>query len=463
MNKIKTILITTLFLPVLLTIDTFKSKRSIWRKIGYFLLVLIFFGFTWISGYQEVISLFQRTSYEAGITDKLTKVQVSGTSMLPTIKDGSEVELKSPKKYGLTRGDIVSFKNDETRELHYLKRIVGLPGEQVSFKNGTVFINGKALQEDYTLNNLPTYGNTELIDCESYTIPKDHFMVLGDNRTVSSDSRVIGFVATDAIDGVIKANIQTKYASAIRQKELAKATVDPEVFLKSLNAYRVKSGVQNLVTHTTLNQLAQKRAEQIRDKFSDWKQQLVPVDKLLEVGGYRFNKVHEFVTFGYLDEQAIIDQIFDSSLEKDQFLSNQYTEVGIGVTEKTNKECTFPVTSVILSWPAVPTYDPVVLDSWTKEISINNESLSNLQTWIGTGVDEVKLKKLIGITADMQQIATRIYNKEKNREWLTQKDYQDIQLYDQLVKQSITLNAEIFGTTQSVKGTATTKEAPRRY
>ena len=152
----------------------------------------------------------------------------------------------------------------------------------------------------------------------------------------------------------------------------------------------------------------------MRDTFDDWKKQSVPVDKLLETSGYRFNQVHEFVTFGYLDEQAIIDQIFDSPIEKDHFLSPQYTEVGIGVTEKTNKECTFPVISVIISWPAVPTYDQSVIDSWAKEISTNNQSLSNLQTWVGNSkINQEKLKKEIDIFAQMQQIATKIYNKEK--------------------------------------------------
>ncbi len=464
MNIVVKNILFAIFLPFVLLKDIYKSQRSVGRKIGYFLITALVFGLIWWNGIQEAIALFQHTSYEAGVTDKLTKVPVSGTSMLPTIKDGSEVELKSPNKYGLDRGDIVSFINEETRGLHYLKRIVGLAGEQISIKNGAVFINGKVLQEDYTLNNLPTYGNTALIDCEGYTIPKDHYMVLGDNRIVSSDSRVLGFIQEDDIDGVIKTNTGEKFASEQRQLEISKVNVSPETFLKKLNEQRIKNNSSNLVTHTTLNQLAKKRTEQIRDKFEDWKNNSVPADKMLEESGYRFNRVHEFVTFGYLDEQAIIDQIFDSPAEKDNFLSTQYTEVGIGVTEKTNKECTFPVISIILSWPAVPTYDKAVLDNWSREISINNQSLSNLQTWVGySGIDQAKLKKLINMIAEMQQIATRIYNKEKNREWLTQKDYQDIKYYDELIKQVEALDQELFASQKDVQGVSTHKEDVRRY
>lgn len=449
MKKIATDIIFAIILPLVLLWDIYKSKRSKGRKIGYFLLTIIIFGSIWWGGYKGVVSLFKYTSYETGVTDKLTKVPVSGTSMLPTIQDGSEVELKNPRKYGLERGDIVSFVNNETGGLHYLKRIVGLEGEQASIKNGTVFINGRALQEDYTLNNLPTYGNTALIDCENYTIPKNNYMVLGDNRTVSSDSRVLGFIDKADIDGVIKTNVGEKFASQQRQLEITKTSIDPQVFLKKLNEYRAKNNVAGLATHNTLNQLSKKRAEQIKDRFDDWKNKTVPADKILEESGYRFNQIHEFVTFGYLDEQAILDQILDSQSEKDHFLSTQYTEVGIGITEKTNKECTFPITSVILSWPAIPTYDQSVIDSWSKEININTQSLANLQTWVDyPGVDQNKLKQQISLVADMQQIATRIYNKQKNREWLTQKDYQDIKYYDELLKQEGALNKELFGNIQ---------------
>lgn len=460
MDMLKNILF-TFFLPLFLLKDVLRSHRHLGKKILYFVLTLIVFGIVWRNGYQEIFSLFKKTSYESGISDKIIKVPVSGTSMLPTIEDGSEIELRSPQKYGVARGDIVSFINEETRGMHYLKRVIRQPGEEISIKNGAVFINGRALQEDYTLNALPTYGNTSIIDCENYKIPGNQYMVLGDNRTVSSDSRVLGFINEDDIDGVIKANIQEKFIEEHKQDQITKIKINPEIFLKELNQRRSKNNGSTLVTYAGLNQLADKRAGQIRDRFDEWKIQSTPVDQMLEEKGYRFNKAHEFVTFGYLDEQEIIDQIFDSANEKDHFLSTQYTEVGIGVTEKINKECTFPVVSVILSWPAVPTYDKAIIDSWLNEININNKSLSNLQTWVGVSrIDQAKLKQLIDKIAQMQQIATRIYNKEKSREWLTQKDIQDNKLYEELINQAKDLSKDLFG---DVKGIFTSSKDTRRY
>ncbi len=442
-----------LFLPFILIWAVFKSKRSIIRKIGYFFLVIIIFGLIWWKGAEQIIRTGSYNLYETGVSDKLVKVKISGTSMLPGIKDGDEVSLLSPKKYGLERGDIVSFNNKETGSSFYIKRIVGLPGEEVSIRNGHVFINGKVLEEKYTLNNLPTFGNSFITDCESYKVPENHLVVLGDNRTVSSDSRVLGFINKDDIEGVIKTKTEEKFLDQADQNLIIKKEIKAEEFLKKLNEQRTGKNLSLLTTHDTLNNLAKKRAEQIKDNLDTYKKEQDMVDKFLDESGYRINQAHEFVTFGYLDEQAIIDQILDSQTQTDSFMSSNFSEVGIGIVEKTNKECTFPVISVILSWPAVPTYDKSVSDSWAREVSINNESLRNLQTWVGIpDVDQIKLKQMIAMVAQMQQTATRINSKIMNKEWLNTKDYQDITQYDEMVKQLATLDAELFKNQTNVQG-----------
>lgn len=473
MKQIGLTAVTILFLPLVLLYEVVKSGRSIGRKVGYFLLAAVVFGVIWLNGINDLRDLITYNLFQTGVTDKITKVKVSGTSMLPTIKDKDEVTLNSPKKYGLKYGDIVSFNNKETGNLFYIKRIIGLPEEQLSIKNGFYYINGKALDEGYTLNHLPTFGNTFLSDCDSVTIPKDSYFVSGDNRTVSSDSRVIGFVNKDDIEGVIKTNIVEKFASDQKQASLTKVDIKPENFLKLLNEQRDKHQTSPLVTNETLNGLAKKRVDQIKENFNDWKKEqsassdkTVSVEKLLDSSGYRYNLVHEYVTFGYLDEQGILDQIFDLSTEKDSFLSSKYTEVGIGVTERTFQECKYPIISIILSWPSVPTYDKSVVDSWVKEINITNQLISNMQTWVGIpGTDQDEVKKIINLVAQQNDIATRIYNKEKNREWLTQKDYQDIKYYDELVKQSNGLVQDFFGKTKNVQGVSTSnrKEDTRRF
>lgn len=80
------------------------------------------------------------------------------------------------------RGDIVVFKYPDDREILYVKRIIGLPGETVEMVDGKVFINGELFQENYLKED--PYGSYG-----PYTVPEDHYFMMGDNRNLSWDSR----------------------------------------------------------------------------------------------------------------------------------------------------------------------------------------------------------------------------------------------------------------------------------
>ena len=80
------------------------------------------------------------------------------------------------------RGDVITFWSDECGEV-LVKRVIGLPGETVTFGNGYVYIDGELLEEDY----LPVKGITECED--SFTVPDGCVFFMGDNRTGSFDAR----------------------------------------------------------------------------------------------------------------------------------------------------------------------------------------------------------------------------------------------------------------------------------
>lgn len=82
------------------------------------------------------------------------------------------------------RGDIVVIKDKSKSDDPLLKRIIGLPGETISFKDGAVYIDGKLLEEEY-LNGIKTLDKGTTI----YQIPEDCYFVMGDNRGPSVDSR----------------------------------------------------------------------------------------------------------------------------------------------------------------------------------------------------------------------------------------------------------------------------------
>ena len=120
-------------------------------------------------------------------------VKIAGDSMAPTLTDGQVVivntsayDSASPK-----RGDIVLFNKN------LIARIVGLPGETISFPDGVAAVNGIRLNETY----LAHIGTTATQN--TYAVPSGSYFVLHDNRAKLGDSRSYGPVARSAIEGKI--------------------------------------------------------------------------------------------------------------------------------------------------------------------------------------------------------------------------------------------------------------------
>ena len=127
----------------------------------------------------------------------VTPVIVVGDSMVPTLKDNQVLLLnKFDYKFNkIERYDIVVI---EVEGSEIIKRIIGLPGEIIEYRNNTLYING---HEEETIYNFDTEDfNLESI-CNCEKIPQDKYLVLGDNRTVSSDSRIIGLIDKENIKG----------------------------------------------------------------------------------------------------------------------------------------------------------------------------------------------------------------------------------------------------------------------
>lgn len=124
-------------------------------------------------------------------------VAIEGESMSPTLHTGERVilngvyRLRSPH-----RGDIVVFHPPYESDTPYIKRVIGLPGEQVEIHDGTVFVDGQPLDEPY-LHGVTTSCRAHC----SITVPAGAVFVMGDNRPNSSDSRDFGPIRTGEIIG----------------------------------------------------------------------------------------------------------------------------------------------------------------------------------------------------------------------------------------------------------------------
>jgi signal peptidase I len=126
----------------------------------------------------------------------VTPVRVNGSSMLPTLIDGEFLLLeKFNNKYN--RFDIIVLDHKGEK---LVKRIIGLPGEFVEYKNNKLYINNEEVKEE--ISSLETYDFS--IEELGYTqIPKDYYFVMGDNRQNSTDSRYIGLIHKEDIVGEV--------------------------------------------------------------------------------------------------------------------------------------------------------------------------------------------------------------------------------------------------------------------
>jgi len=133
-------------------------------------------------------------------------------AMLPTleVEDRVLVNKRSYSAGDVGRGDIVVFTRTENTLGRYddlVKRVVALPGETVTLREGRVEIDGLGLQESYLLEPDSTFPSQGMPGCAGErsatecTVPDGHVFVLGDNRRGSTDSRVFGPIPTDTIVG----------------------------------------------------------------------------------------------------------------------------------------------------------------------------------------------------------------------------------------------------------------------
>jgi len=130
--------------------------------------------------------------------------RVASRSMVPTVAPGQIVILHSAyyRRHAPQRGDIVVFRNSEDGDT-WIKRVIGLPGETISIRDGVLLIERRELVEPYIASQNVVTDYSRVMAEQS--VPEDSYFLLGDNRDNSKDARIFGATHRDDLRGKVVA------------------------------------------------------------------------------------------------------------------------------------------------------------------------------------------------------------------------------------------------------------------
>jgi len=254
-----------------------------------------------------------------------TNTPVIGNSMYPTIHDQETISLNSYTFFQKVfnppqNGDIITFSSGRTAsssgELSsYIKRVVAVGGDEVSIRDGFLYLNNQLVKESYTAKPRSTFGGSFLPECKSIKVPKDYVFVLGDNRKRSKDSREIGLVSLNEIQSIMPINKQTKFKD--RARDASNDGVDQglpsfglDEYYEKINKIRTDNKLKPLNRNEKLENAALARATSIIgnnevNKIGNGDNGKYPYDKAIRDSGYSNITTGEIRTTGYYDAEEL--------------------------------------------------------------------------------------------------------------------------------------------------------------
>ena len=134
---------------------------------------------------------------------------VSGSSMSPNFSNGDYV-LVDELTYHIRppeRGEVVVFHDPQDYATYFIKRVIGLPGERVTIKNNVVTVYNKAHPEGFALDETYLPGGVETSGNVDYTLSSSAYLLFGDNRPLSYDSRSWGALPAKNIVGLVRVRL----------------------------------------------------------------------------------------------------------------------------------------------------------------------------------------------------------------------------------------------------------------
>jgi signal peptidase I len=329
------------------------------------------------------------------------KIPVSGTgSMYPTFPKGKgktpqeladelvaqvDMYVYPNPRFKIGRGDIVEFKNAKTDEIEakefgsdkvsgFIKRVIGLPDDTVEIRDGQVLINGAALKEPYTALARSTFGGESLADCTKLTIPQGKYLVLGDNRKASNDSRHdVGLIDEKDVGFILPyKNQQGIWDKNFRDTSnddnpSSKIHLNKDKYLEFLNSIRQASGLSELKYQKKLEASANLRGIQML-KFNDFSFEAsrsgYTIDKAFSDSGYWNPVKGESAIRGYYSSDELIEGITEFRKSKGVFTDKDIQEIGIAEVEGQINGCPTQVIVQHFAGFIPPNYPQTQIDSF---------------------------------------------------------------------------------------------------
>lgn len=343
--------------------------------------------------------------------------------------------------YTLQYGDIVDIENKITDELSsqkygeaagFVKRIIALPGDTITLRDGYVLLNGKNLSEPYTAKPRSTYGGSSLSDCQNLTIPQNKVFVMGDNRKASLDSRFeLGLADFADIKYVLPVSQQGEYAKFYRDTSqdsvLANtATLDPQAFVKFLNDKRKEKNLSPFKFNSLLSLSAKRRGSVMisTDDFStEATKSGITMQKTLKEAGYRNIIFAEISTRGFYEDGELLDNFLEFPQTQKILFGSDYQDIGLAPVLGNVGNCPVQTVVVHLGGYVPPNYKQGDIDSWQKLLDNLNQAISSWgELKNADNINQQKLGQLLDVLSQRKTIADKIYLRMKSNQWLTDEE-----------------------------------------
>lgn len=383
-----------------------------------------------VSGTGSMYPTFPKAE---GVTDKEAQKMIVATPLMYRYPGGINLFGRQILNKKIQHGDIVEFENGKTDKITqdkyggktgFVKRVIGLAGDEIELRDGYVYLNGEILTESYTAKPRSTYGGENIADCKKVIVPNESVAVLGDNRKASLDSRFdLGFINLNDINYVLSYENQSEYKIKWRDttddfKIAHTVTADPEEFVNSLNAIRTEKNLPVLKLNPLLNQSGQIRGQAMLVSNNG-----LSLEMAVKNTGYRNILIAELYSKGFYESQELLENLFEFPDSENLLLNPQYQDIGLSAVLSDAADCPEQVIVIHLGGYKPPDYQKKDIESWRLMIESISEILPSWKNLTAAdGIDQNKLKELISVLEERLNNGQKIYQRLLNNEWLTDQE-----------------------------------------